>query len=104
MSPGSESPPPAYGVNLRVLLGLESHFEPVRYEWLYRIAPKIIETLQPYHDSMREQATGMKIMVNRLAPKLYSTKLPDLGVVRVDPRDYTPGIFFFFGGTRKIIK
>ena len=38
------------GKNPRVTLGLESHFGPVRHEWLYRIAPKIIETHKPYHD------------------------------------------------------
>ena len=31
-------------------LGLESHYGPVRHEWLYLIVPKIIETLKPYHD------------------------------------------------------
>ena len=40
----------AHGVNPRVSLGRESHFGPVRYEWLYRIAPKIIEMLKSYHD------------------------------------------------------
>ena len=46
----SEPQLPAHGVNRRVPLGLESHFGPVRHEWLYRIAPKITETFKPYHD------------------------------------------------------
>ena len=37
--------------NPRVPFGLESHFRPVRHEWLYYIAPKIIDTLKPYHDN-----------------------------------------------------
>ena len=46
----SEPRPPAHGANPRVPLGLESHFGPVRREWLHRIAPKIIETVKVYHD------------------------------------------------------
>ena len=46
----------------RVPLGLESHFEPVRHESLYRIAPNIIETLKPYHDdNVVTQSAGMKL-------------------------------------------
>ena len=37
------------GVNPRVPFGLFSDFGPVRYEWLYRIAPRILETHKPYH-------------------------------------------------------
>ena len=48
--PGSEPPSSTRGVNYCVLLGVESHLGPVRYEWLYRIAPQIIETLKLYHD------------------------------------------------------
>ena len=39
---------PAHGV--RVPLGLESCFGRVRHKWLYRIAPRIIETHKAYHD------------------------------------------------------
>ena len=47
------------GVNPRVPLGLEPQFGPVRHEWLYRIAPKIVETLKPYHDNnVRTQSAG----------------------------------------------
>ena len=50
------------GVNPRVTLGLESHFRPIRYEWVYRIAPKIIETLKPYHDdNLGTQLAGAEI-------------------------------------------
>ena len=42
--------PEAASLVPRVPLGLYSHFGPVRHEWFYRIAPKIIETLKPYHD------------------------------------------------------
>ena len=42
--------PQAHGVNLRVPFGLESHFGPVRHEWLYPKAPKIIESIKTYHD------------------------------------------------------
>ena len=38
-------------VNLGVPLGLESHFGPLRHEWLYRITSIIIETLKPYQDN-----------------------------------------------------
>ena len=31
-------------------LGLESHFGPVRHEWLYLNSSKITETLKPYID------------------------------------------------------
>ena len=48
--PGSEPWPLAHGVNSRVPLGLESHFRPVKHEWLYRIARKIIQPLKPYHN------------------------------------------------------
>ena len=45
---------------LRVRLGLESHFEPARHEWLYRIAPKIIETLKSYHGgNVGTQSAGL---------------------------------------------
>ena len=54
---GSEPRPPAHGVNPRVPLG-ESHFGPVRHEWLHRIAPKIIETLNSYHDDNVETQSG----------------------------------------------
>ena len=47
---GSKHRPPAHGVSPCVPFGLESHFGPVWHEWLYGIAPKIIETLKPYHD------------------------------------------------------
>ena len=47
-----------HGVNLRVPLGLESHFGPVRHRCLYHIAPKIIETLKPYHDVNVAQSVG----------------------------------------------
>ena len=39
-----------HGVDPRVLLCLESHLGSVRHKWLYRIAPRIIETHKPYHD------------------------------------------------------
>ena len=46
-----EARPPGHGVNPRVPLGLESHFGLVRhFVRLYRIAPKITDTLKPYHD------------------------------------------------------
>ena len=48
--PGSERRPYAHGVNPRVPLSLASHLEPFRHEWIYRIAPMIIETHKPYHD------------------------------------------------------
>ena len=52
------------GVNPRVPLGPESHFGPVRHEWFYRIAPKIIETLKPYHDDyMGTQSAGIVLML-----------------------------------------
>ena len=51
--PGFEPP-----VNPRVPLGLESHFELVRLEWLYRIASKITETLKPYHERQRGDTVG----------------------------------------------
>ena len=43
--PGSEPYPSARGANPRVPLGLTSHLGPVRHEWLYRIAPRIIDTI-----------------------------------------------------------
>ena len=36
--------PSARGVNPCVPLGLASHLGPVRHEWLYHIAPRIIDT------------------------------------------------------------
>ena len=48
--PGSEPHSLAHDLNPRVPLGLESHFRPGRHEWFYRLAPKIIETIKPYHD------------------------------------------------------
>ena len=44
--PGNEPRHSVHGVNPRVPLDLESHFGPIRHEWLYRIAPKITETLK----------------------------------------------------------
>ena len=47
-------------INPNAPLGLESHFGPVRHEWLYRIAPKIIETFKPYHDdNVGTQSAGI---------------------------------------------
>ena len=60
MRPGREPLTSTRGVNTRVLFGLESHLGPVRHEWFYRIAPKIIETHKPSHDDNvgTQSATG----------------------------------------------
>ena len=61
----------ALGLKLRVPLGLESHFEPVWHEWLYRVGPKIIETLKPYHDwdTVRDNIHGHHTLI-----KVFSTR------------------------------
>ena len=61
--PGSEPRPLGYGANPCVPLALESHFEPITHEWLYRIAPKIIETHKPYHDDNVERDTDGRVPV-----------------------------------------
>ena len=51
----------------RIPFGLESHFGPLRYEWLYCKAPKIIETVKSYHDdNVGTQSAHYKN--NRLGP------------------------------------
>ena len=44
---GSEPRPHANGVSLRVALGLESDFGPVRHEWLYRITQRSLKRSSP---------------------------------------------------------
>ena len=50
MRSGSKLEPSARGLSPRVPLGLESYLGPVRHVWLYRIAPRNMETHKPYHD------------------------------------------------------
>ena len=51
---------------------MESHFGPVWYQWLYRIAPKIIEMLKPYHD---DNVGTQSALIIYMLKTLYILKL-----------------------------
>ena len=52
----------------QIPLGLESPFGLVRHEWLYGIAPKIIETLKPYYDDNVGYTVGREVSGGALSP------------------------------------
>ena len=79
---------PRFGVHPRVSLGLESHLGPVRHEWLYRIAPRIIER---HNTTMTTWDTVIRVEI-----------IPS--IIAYD--DYTDGIykFTYLPGCRQTVR